>query len=461
MSSPQRSTCPARHLLDQPLSWLAWVAVLATAIAAAQIPAGSQRVLMLELDGAIGPAQADYVVRGLATAAEADAALVILRMDTPGGLDSSMREIIRAILASPVPVASYVHPSGARAASAGTYILYASHIAAMSPGTNLGAATPVAIGGTPKPEADADDDVEQPAAPANASESKAINDAVAYIRSLAELRDRNADWAEQAVREAASLSAGSALEQEVIDIIARNPEDLLARVDGREVIVAEQARSLATAGLAIERLEPGWRTRVLATLTNPQVAIILMLIGVYGLIFEFMNPGALYPGTVGAICLIMGMYALTLLPLNHAGAALILLGIALMVAEAFAPSFGILGIGGAVSLALGLAILIDTDVPGFTVPLPFVAAIAALSLVATLAVMHLALTAHRRAVVTGREEMLGAHARVLEWSGGQGYVLAHGERWHAVSPAHLTVGQTVQITRIEGLTLHVHEGDTP
>ena len=335
--------------------------------------------IVLEIRGAIGPATADYVVRGIAEAETRAARLVVIEMDTPGGLDSSMRDIVQAILASSVPVASYVTPSGARAASAGTYILYASHIAAMAPATNVGAATPVSIGGgaspfgrgepSAPPEGE-DEGAREGSPPSTASEAKAVNDAAAYIRSLADLRDRNPDWAESAVRDAASLSAGKAAEENVIDFVVSDVEQLLARADGIAVTAAGSEIRLATRGLTVERIEPDWRTRFLGTITNPNVALILMMLGIYGLIFEFMNPGAIFPGTIGAISLLLGLYALAILPIDYAGLGLILLGLGLMIAEAFAPSFGVLGLAGVVAFGLGAAVLVDTDVPAFAVSLP-------------------------------------------------------------------------------------------
>ncbi|MFJ0785432.1 prepilin-type N-terminal cleavage/methylation domain-containing protein, partial [Bordetella bronchiseptica] len=357
-----------------------------------------------------------YETLGLAGAA-AQHALVVLRIDTPGGLDASMREIIRAILASPVPVLAYVAPGGARAASAGTYILYASHVAAMAPATNLGAATPVSLGGgfTPsddktepdKTDAKAPADGGKPATPRNAAEYKAINDAVAYIRALADLRGRNADWAEQAVREAASLSASQALARNVIDIVAEDTPALLAQADGRTVRVGAANVVLHTSGLALVERGPDWRTRLLGVITNPNLALILLMVGVYGLIFEFMSPGALFPGVLGAICLLLGLYALSVLPLSYAGAGLVALGAALMVAEIFTPSLGALGVGGALSFVLGATMLVDADTPAYAVSLPLVGGVAVASLGLTFLIARLALRSRRAPQVSGAQGLVG------------------------------------------------------
>jgi membrane-bound serine protease (ClpP class) len=441
--------------------------------AVGQPESSGKLVTLLQVQDAIGPATSDFIRKGIAHAAEQNAMLVVLEMDTPGGLDTAMREIIQAILASPVPVVTYVSPQGARAASAGTYILYASHVAAMAPATNLGAATPVAIGGAPpapapeeEPDATSDEaaDAEESEAPepassapepATASERKAINDAVAYIRSLAERRGRNSDWAERAVRSAESLSAEAALANGVIDLIATDVADLLGQLDGRELVVDNETRTLATTGAAIERFEPDWRTRFLAVISNPTVAYMLMLLGIYGLIFEGYNPGAIVPGVVGAIALLLALFAFQILPVNYAGLALIVLGVILMIAEFMVPSFGALGLGGVVAFVFGSLILIDSDVPGFAVATPLILSIATAAAALLFGTIWLAMRARKAPIVTGVEQLTRLTATALDDFTHEGDVWIRGERWRARSSTPIKKGQTLQITRVDGLTLEV------
>jgi membrane-bound serine protease (ClpP class) len=423
--------------------------------------------VILDIKGGIGPAASDYVRRGIEDAAKAGAPLVILRIDTPGGLDSAMRDIVKAILAAPVPVVGYVAPSGARAASAGTYILYATHVAAMAPGTDLGAATPVSIGGqepsgnplTPKPERpkskDGDTPAEEPPPAHPTMRDKAVSEAIAYIRSLAELRGRNAEWAEQAVRKAASLSSKKALDEGVIDVVAPDIPALLSAIDGRKVTVAGAERVLRTKGLATVTAEPDWRSELLGVITDPNVAYILMIVGIYGIIFEFYNPGMIVPGTVGAISLLLALYAFNILPINYVGLALILLGTALMVTEAFVPAFGALGIGGIAAFVIGSVMLMDADVPGFQVYMPLIVAIAAVSAGIFLFAVVMMMRSRERAVVSGPEEMIGLNGEVVSWSGHAGRVRTHGEIWQARAAAVLAPGSRVRVAARDGLVLEV------
>ncbi len=418
-------------------------------------------IIQLTIEDVIGPATDDYIERALTSAVQEQAKLVVIRMDTPGGLDTAMRGIIKNITNSAIPVATFVAPTGARAASAGTYILYASHIAAMAPGTNLGAATPVQIGGMPTPgktdkekEKETKDRSTQPA-PADAKTRKVINDAVAYIRGLAELHGRNQDWAEKAVREAASLQASEALKLNVIDIIADSVPDLLNKLEGREILVLGEKRTLHTAGLPVKQIEPDWRSRLLSVITNPNIAYILMLIGIYGLIFEFSNPGAIVPGTIGAIALLLALYSFQLLPINYAGVALILLGVALMVGEAFQPSFGMLGIGGTIAFVIGSIILMDTDTPGFGIDISVILTFAATSVLIFIFVIGMAIKARQRPVVSGMEELIGGEAIADNDFDRQGTVTIHSEHWNAVTEQPLHKGQTVKVIDINGLILHV------
>ena len=428
--------------------------------------AHAETVRVLTVQGAISPASADYLLRGIAKAIEDQAHLVVIEMDTPGGLDTAMRDIIKAILASKIPVATYVSPKGARAASAGTYILYASHIAAMAPATNLGAATPIELmpGGSEEPRPANDPPPPRPAAskpasspppPGDAKMRKAVHDAAAYIRGLAELRGRNAEWAERAVREAVSLSASEALSLKVVDLVATDLSDLLKQLNGRSIDMNGRTITLNTAQATVEPVAPDWRSRLLAVIGDPSIAYILMLLGIYGLIYEFSNPGLLFSGVVGGICLLLGLFALQVMPISYAGLALMILGIALMSAEAFVPSFGALGLGGLVAFVIGSVMLIDTDMPDYGIPWMLIVPVALASGLFSFLVAGMAIKARARPVVTGAEEMIGARGEILEDLEHEGWARVHSEHWRVRSSVPLPRGSIVRVRARHGLILDV------
>jgi membrane-bound serine protease (ClpP class) len=452
---------------------LLWASTLATLLLSAAHALAAPKVWLMELEGAISPATADYFNHTLRDAQDSEAAVLIVRLDTPGGLDQSMRAMIKEILASPIPVVVWVAPNGSRAASAGTYLLYASHVAAMAPATNVGSSTPVSIGGggspfpmpgtqPAEPEKERDKDANGDSAPSgdaappgDAMEHKVINDAVAYIRGLANLRGRNADWAEKTVREAANLTAADALEEKVIDLIAKDLDALLAALNGRTVAVEGGEVTLDLTDAEVTTIEPGWRYELLALITDPNVAYILLMIGIYGLILEFYNPGTTVPGVTGVICLLLGAYALQMLPVNYAGLALMLLGIALMVAEVFVSSFGVLGIGGVISFVMGSIILMDSGLPGYQISLPIIIAFAAASLGIFLFGFGAAMRARQLRVVSGREAMIGAEAVAQADFDDVGPVRAFSENWQARTSRPVHKGQRLIVTGIDGLVLSV------
>jgi len=415
-------------------------------------------VLVFDVKGVIGFTSADYLKRAVQRAQDENASLIIMRIDTPGGLVSSTREMIQTILASPIPIVGYVAPSGARAASAGTYLMYASHLAAMAPATHLGAATPIQMGapGTTPPTQPSKDEKNDDGQ-AGAAERKLMNDAVAYLRGLAELRNRNADWAEKAVREGATLTANQALQENVIEIVAPDLRELLAAVDGRSVTTSAGPVTLATRDKPIIQVDPSWHIQVLQVIADPNVAFILLLIGIYGILFELLNPGAIFPGVIGGISLVLALTALTVLPTNFGGVALLLLGIALLAGEAFTPGFGIMGIGGIVAFILGGLFLFDPDQVDidFSVSTPLIigAAIASAGILA--GVLGVAVRSRQRQVRTGAEQLIGSSGEVVQWSGQTGRVRVHGETWGARSGSVLLEGDPVVVTDREGLTLIV------
>lgn len=426
-------------------------------------------VVVITISGPIGPATSDYFLHGLQQAINTNAELVILKIDTPGGLDIAMREIIQGIISSPVAVATYVYPSGSRAASAGTYILYASHIAAMAPATTLGAATPVEISdmpefpGSPKPSDDKSakkeetgkQDSDDNKHASSAMHNKIVNDAAAYIRGLAQLRGRNVEWAEKAVRSASSLSAEEAIELNVIDLIADNIPDLLDKLDGRSINIYGNERNLATKAAVINYIEPDWRNKLLSVITDPNILPILMTLGVFGLIYEMFNPGFIFPGVLGGICILLALYAAQVLPINYAGLALILLGVMFMIGEAFVPSFGALGIGGVIAFVIGSIILIDTEFEGYGISIPFISTFAVANALFFFAILSMVSKARHKPIISGSEELIGSTGEVIEAVENGGRVRVHSESWQAKSKTLIPLGKKIRVTGIEGLTLIV------
>ena len=435
--------------------------LIAAILAVVAVPAQADtNVVVIEIKGGIGVATAEYVLSGIEHAEKSGAELIIIEMDTPGGLMGPMRDIVQGVLNSSVPIATYVSPAGARAASAGTYILLASHIAAMNPTSHVGAATPVALGGgdaTPAQpgEQSSDDDTDSALRSVTAMERKTLNDAVSYIRSLAERYGRNEDWAEKAVRDADTLTAHEALEQNVIEFVADDRAELLRLIDGYEIEIDGKTVTLVTTAVVIEAYEPNWRIKILSTIANPEIVLLLGLIGLYGIMYEGWNPGAILPGVVGVICLLLAAYALQLLPVNYAGLVLIIVGIALMVAEAFAPSFGALGLGGVVAFAFGAIMMFDSDVPGFGISIKFVLGLAIVFALAIIWLISYLLRLRKRGAVSGRDSIIGGVGTALQNFTGEGKVWLEGESWSARCEVAVAKGQQVSVRQLDGLVLEV------
>jgi membrane-bound serine protease (ClpP class) len=426
-------------------------------------------VIVLEVKGGIGAATAEYVISGIEHAEAAGARLVVIEMDTPGGLVSSTRDIVQGILSSTVPVATYVTPEGARADSAGTYILLASHLAAMAPTTHLGAATPVSLGGDdstpafpPQPPGEEDEESTgngEPEGsgqqPGTAMDRKVLNDAIAYIRGLAERHGRNADWAEKAVTEAATLTAAEALQENVIEFIAATRGDLIEQANGREVAMAAGPETLELENVTVSEFEPNWRIKILSAIANPEIALLLGMIGFYGLIYEFLNPGAIFPGVAGVICLLLAGYALQVLPVNYAGLALIIIGLALMTAEAFAPSFGFLGLGGIAAFVFGAIMMFDSGIPGFGISITFVASLGVFAALFVFWLVSFILKLRRRGAVSGAESIVGGIGTAMFDFTGDGKIWLQGESWAARSSTRVEKDQEVVVKSMAGLTLEV------
>ncbi|MFA7669013.1 MAG: nodulation protein NfeD [Burkholderiaceae bacterium] len=443
--------------------WLSWLVLACGLLIFSQPQAQSpDNVVVLEVRGTISPATSEFIIQGIDKAEASGAGLLVLEMDTPGGLDASMRAIIKRMLSANVPIAVYVAPGGARAASAGTFILYASHVAAMTPASNLGAASPVAIGGMSDDDGQADDAKKGEEGQAVRSQrdtmaAKATNDAAAYLRSLAQLRDRDPDFAEAAVREARSMSAQEALEGGVIEYVAPTLESLLGQLDGHEIKLDNgETITLATQGAQVERVGPDWRMNILSLLANPQIAVILMMLGIYGLFFEMMSPGAALPGVAGLICLLLGLYGMHMLPVNWAGVALLGFGMLMMIGELFLPSFGALGIGGLLAFVLGGLFMTGPDVPKYyELSIPFLISMGLASAAIIIGTGTLALRSRKVATVSGHEAMLGEQGTVVGTEGGMVYAEIGGENWRVACSEALQPGDQVSVTGIDGLKLRV------
>lgn len=394
---------------------------------------------VITYDGIINPVSSELFVTAIGQAERADAEALIIQLDTPGGLDTSMREIIKAMIASEVPIIVYVSPSGGRAASAGVFITVAAHLAAMAPGTNVGAAHPVAMGGQ------MDDDMKK----------KVENDAAAYIRSLSERRGRNAEWAEKAVRESVSITEKEAVQLKIVDFVAEDLSDLIKKIDGRTVITAAGERTLSTAHSEVVKNRIGFRLRILKAISDPNVAYVLMLLGVTGLIAELYSPGAVLPGVVGAISLILALYAFQTLPINYAGLLLILLAFALFIAEIKVQSFGILGFGGVIALLFGSLMLINADVPALRVSLQVIVPSVLISALFFLVVVRAAWRSQRRRPVTGAEGLIGEIGVAQTDLAPSGMLQIHGELWRAESEEPVSAGEPARVVQVDGLQLRV------
>jgi len=443
-----------------------WTAETRVHAAAEAVPL----VYLAHLDGPLGPARADLLIRALDDAEAAQAAVFVIRLDTPGGLDKSMRDLVKRMLAARIPVVAWVGPDGARAASAGTYVVYASHVAAMAPATNIGSSTPVSIAPVPRapgPQAPGQAPAgEQDGAPApdDAMSRKVVNDAAAWLQSLAELRGRNVEWAEATVRTGANLRATEALELGVVELLAKDLPDLLRQLEGREIDVQGQQVSLSLVGARTIEVESDWLHDLLEIVSDPSIAYGLLIFGIYGLILEFYNPGLVFPSVIGIVCLLLGAYGLQMLPINYAGLALIVVGIAMMIMEVFTPTFGALGVAGLVAFVFGSMILFDADSPEYRIPLSVVAGFGAATGALCLFAVGAAVRARRQRVVTGVEGMIGSRGEVMEpfavdaTGAARGRVFVHGEIWNAQCSSALMAGQPVQVTGIEGLVLTVTPG---